>query len=161
MEVYMSIIIDLILIGIIAMFTFLGYKQGLVKVAIKILSFFIAIVVAFTIYKPVSKMVINITQIDENIKNTIVEKIGIRGTDEQSEVQIKNNLVTKITGELNGTVNEMATTFSVKLIETSTLLLIFILIKILLKFITLFTDLITKIPLIKQVNKLRSEQYMV
>ena len=34
----MTVILDLIVIGIIALFTFLGYKQGLVKAAIKILS---------------------------------------------------------------------------------------------------------------------------
>ncbi len=51
----MGMVIDLIVIGIIALFTFLGYKQGLVKAAIKILSFLIAIVVAFILYKPISK----------------------------------------------------------------------------------------------------------
>ena len=33
----MAIAIDLTVIGLIALFTFIGYKQGLVKAAIKIL----------------------------------------------------------------------------------------------------------------------------
>ena len=33
----MFILVDLIVVGIIALFTFLGYKQGLVKAAINIL----------------------------------------------------------------------------------------------------------------------------
>ena len=151
----MSILIDLILIGIIALFTFLGYRQGLVKAAIKILSFFIAIVVALAIYKPVSGIIINNTKIDDNIKNAIVEKIGTQNSDGNQEVQIEDNLTSKIVGEVNSTIDGVATAFSIKLIETATLLLIFILIKIALRFVTILTDLITKLPLIKQINKLR------
>ena len=61
---------------------------------------------------------------------------------------------------MNSTVDEVATAFSVKLIEIITLLIIYIVIKIVLKFITVLADLIAKMPLIKQVNKLRPEQYM-
>jgi len=50
----MWIIFDLIIIAIIGLATFIGYKQGLVKAAIKILSFFIAIIVALVLYKPIS-----------------------------------------------------------------------------------------------------------
>lgn len=157
----MSIVIDLILIGIIALFTFLGYKQGLVKAAIKILSFFIAIVVALAIYKPVSGIIINNTSIDDNIKNAIVERIGTQNSDGSQEVQLEDNLTSKIVGDVNTTIDGVATAFSIKLIETATLLLIFILIRIALKFVTILTDLITKLPLIKQINKLRTEQHMV
>lgn len=153
----MSILIDLILIGIIALFTFIGYKQGLVKAAIKILSFFIAIIVALAIYKPVSTIVINNTQIDDNIKNVIVEKMGVNESNENAEVKIEDNLTSKIVGEVNTTVSEMANAFSIKLVETATLLIIFILMKIALKFVTILTDLITKLPLIKQINKLRRD----
>ena len=152
----MAIILDLIVIGIIALFTFLGYKQGLVKAAIKIVSFFIATVVALTIYKPISGMIIKNTAIDDSIKNAIVEKIG----NKEAEIQIENNLTNKILGEVNNTVDEIATAFSVKIIEIITLLIIYILIKITLKFITVLADLIAKLPLIKQVNKLRTEQHM-
>ena len=151
----MSIVIDLIVIGLIALFTFLGYKQGLVKAAIKILSFFIAIIVALSIYKPVSGIIIKNTFIDDNIKSAIVEKIGVENEDGSQEIELDNKLTSKIVGEVNTTIDGVATAFSIKLIETVTLLGIFILIKIALKFITILTDLITKLPLIKQVNKLR------
>ena len=152
----MGIILDLIVIGIILLFTFLGYKQGLVKVAIKIVSFFFATIVALTIYKPISGMIVENTVIDDNIKNAIVEKIGNR----EAEIQIENDLTNKILGEVNNTVDGVATAFSVKLIEISTLLIIYLLIKIALKFITALADLIAKLPLIKQINKLRTEQCM-
>ena len=55
----MSIIFDIAVIAIIALCTFIGYKQGLVKSAIKILSFFIAIIVAVVLYRPISNLIIN------------------------------------------------------------------------------------------------------
>lgn len=153
----MGMVIDLIVIGIIALFTFLGYKQGLVKAAIKILSFLIAIVVAFILYKPISNLIINNTSIDDNIKNTIIQKIGIG---ENNEVELNDSFASKMIGEANSTVAEVANTFSVKLIEIAVLLILFIVIKIVLKFISALSDLIAKLPVLKQINKLRTELYM-
>ena len=151
----MAIIFDILVIAIIALFTFLGYRQGLVKAAIKILSFFIAIIVSLTIYKPVSGMIIDNTSIDDNIKNVIVQKMGAQEFNEDEQTQVEENLTDKIVGEVNNKIVDVANETSIKIIEVATLLLIFILIKIALKFVTILTDLITKLPLIKQVNKLR------
>ena len=84
----MSIVLDLIVILIIALFTFIGYKQGLIKTAIKITSFFIAIIIALVLYKPVSALIIKNTTIDDKIESTIIEKItpeGMKPEDEASE----------------------------------------------------------------------------
>lgn len=149
----MWIIIDLIIIGIIALSTFIGYKQGMVKAAIKILSFFIAIIVAFVIYKPVSNIVINKTSIDDSIKNTIIEKINPEGMAEDQEVSIEDSLTKKIIGEANNTIEEIAQAFSIKIVEIGTLLTLYIGIKIALRFISALADLIAKLPILKQINK--------
>ena len=149
----MWIAFDLGVIGIIALSTLIGYKQGLVKSAIKILSFFIAIVVALALYKPVSSIIIKATPIDDNIKNVIVEKITPEGVSENQEVEIQDNIGLKIIGEATNTIEGIADTFAVKLIEAITILLIYIIVKIVLKFVTALTDLITKLPLLKEVNK--------
>lgn len=149
----MWIIFDLLIVGMIALSTFIGYKQGLVKAAIKILSFFIAIIVAFVLYKPVSNIVVNNTSIDDNIKNTIIEKINPDGIDNNQEAAIEDSLTNKIIGEANNTIEEIANTFSIKLIETGVLLLLYIVIRIALKFVSALADLIAKLPILKQINK--------
>ena len=149
----MWIIFDSIIIAIIALSTFIGYKQGLVKSAIKILSFFIAIVVALVLYKPVSSIIIKTTPIDDNIKNVMIEKITPEGISENQEVEIEDSIGLKIIGEATNTIEGIADAFAVKLIEAVTILLIYIIVKIALKFVTALTDLITKLPLLKQVNK--------
>ena len=150
----MWIILDILVIGIIALFIFLGYKQGLVKVAISILSFFIAIVVALIIYKPITNVIINNTSIDDNIKNAIIQKITPEGIDKNQQVIIEDELTSKIIGGANNTIEEIANTFSKKLIETTVLLIIYIAIKITLKFISALSNLITNLPILKQINKL-------
>ena len=153
----MWIVFDLIVVAIIALFTFLGYKQGLVKAAIKILSFFIAIIVALVLYKSISNIVIKNTSIDDNIKNTIIEKIRPEGMEENQKVSVEDSLTKKIVGEAENTIEEIANAFSVKLIETSVLLLLYIVIRIVLRFVSALTDLITNLPILKQINKARAE----
>lgn len=150
----MSIIFDVIVIAIIALCTFIGYKQGLVKSAIKILSFFIAIIVAFVLYKPVSMLIINKTSIDDSIKNTMIEKIKPDGIEQDEEISLDQSTPLSILDNAtNTTIEEIADAFTIKLIETGALLVIFIAVKIALKFVTALTDLITKLPILKQVNK--------
>ena len=155
----MWIIYDLAVLGIVALCTFIGYKQGLVKSAIKILSFFIAIIVAFVLYRPISNLIINNTQIDDNIKNAMIEKIKPEGIEQDEEINVENNSSFNIMGVATSTIEEITNVFTVKLIETVTLLLIFIIVKIAIKFVSAFTDLITKLPLLKQVNKLGGTIY--
>lgn len=157
----MFILVDLIVVGIIALFTFLGYKQGLVKAAIKILSFFIAIIVALVLYRPISNVIINNTQIDENITNTIMEKITPEGIEASDKVEMTDNLAIKLVGEATSTIEEIANAFAIKLIEVCVLLLLYIIIKIALRFILALTDIITKLPLINQINKLGGTIYGV
>ena len=157
----MPIIFDIAVITIIALCTFIGYKQGLVKCAVKILSFFIAIIVAFALYKPVSSIIINNTSIDDNIKNTMIEKIKPEGVEKEQKISIENNVKLYIVENSTTTIEKIADAFALKLIETVTLLLIFIIVKIALKFVSALTDLITKLPLLKQVNKLGGTIYGV
>lgn len=155
----MSIIFDIVVIAIIALCTFIGYKQGLVKSAIKILAFFIAIILAFVLYKPVSSLIINNTSIDDNIKSVMIEKIKPEGTEKEQEIKIEDDIALRIMGEATNTIEQIAETFTTKIIEVAVLLLIFITVKIALRFVTVLTDLITKLPLLKQVNKLGGTVY--
>jgi len=71
----MSILVDLIIIAIIALCTFVGYKRGLIKASIRILSFFIAIAIALLLYRPVAGVIINHTGLGESIQGRIVTNI--------------------------------------------------------------------------------------
>lgn len=155
----MSFIVDLIIIGIILLFTFLGYKRGLIKVAIKLCTFVIALVVAFMLYKPVANIVIEKTGIDESIQNTITNTILPEGATVTDEVDLSNNIPSVILNNAENTVESISTSISNTLIETACLLIIYVAVKIVLKFVTIIADLIAKLPILNQFNKLGGTLY--
>ena len=155
----MSLVIDLIIIAIILLFTFLGYKRGFIKVAINLCTFFIAIILAFALYKPISKLVIENTNIDESIQTTIINKFLPEDSAETAEVEMPDNLPNMILKKGQNTVISVAESFTTTLIEAACFLLIFVLSKIILKFVTVLADLIAKLPILKQFNELGGTIY--
>lgn len=155
----MAIAVDLMILSIVLLFVFLGYKRGLVKVAFKLCTFFIAIILAFMLYKPVAKIVIENTNIDETIETKITDKILPEGKTETDEVDLSESLPTIILKNSENTVQSIAKSCSNTLIETACLVLIFIITKIVLKFVTALADLIAKLPILKQFNKLGGTIY--
>ena len=119
----MAIAVDLMVLSIVLLFVFLGYKRGLVKVAFKLCTFFIAIILAFMLYKPVAKIVIENTNIDETIETKITDKILPEGKTETDEVDLSESLPTIILKNSENTVQSIAKSCSNTLIETACLVL--------------------------------------
>lgn len=158
----MSIIIDVIILGIIALCTFIGYKQGLIKVAVKLVSTVLAIIISLTLYKPVSALIIKNTTIDEQIQTTITKKILPQETPTEDSEEIKidtTSLPNLIISNSENTVKSVSETISTKIIELVVILALFILVKLILKFITAIADLLAKLPILKQINKLGGTIY--
>lgn len=150
----MALIIDIAIVAIIALFTILGKKRGLVKLAFKLCTFFIAIIIAFLVYKPVAHLVMEKTTIDETIENAITQRILPEGASSEDELTEPTNLPSIIVKNSSNTVKSIANSFATTIIETACLLLVFILAKIILKFVTFLADAIAKLPILKQFNEL-------
>ena len=65
----MGIAIDIGIVLIMMLSIFIGYKKGLIKVAISFLAIIVSLVVAIIVYKPLAKQIANNTQIYEKIEN--------------------------------------------------------------------------------------------
>ena len=72
----MNYLIDLIVLALIALSTFIGYKKGLIKMAFGLISFILAISLSIVLYKPVSNFVIEYTTLDDYIEQTISERLS-------------------------------------------------------------------------------------
>lgn len=166
----MSLIIDLIILGIIILCVFLGYKKGLTKCVIKILSFVIALVIAFVLFKPVSNFVINNTTLDDNIKNSIVsiveEDISENGQVKE-DTNLPKSMVEHINETINNSINEtkvavvntVAEQISVGIINVLVAIGLFIIARIALMFVSALSSIITDLPIIKQVDKIGGVAY--
>lgn len=167
----MFLIVDLIVIAILALCILLGYKRGLTGCIIKIFSFFIALIVAAVLFKPVSNIVVSNTQIDENIKTSIVQVFEKEENNEEENNEEENSspIVEYISEEVekateekkNEIVDSAATKLSVNIINVLSFIILFIAARIALIFVKALTNLITKLPLIKQCDKIGGVLYGV
>ncbi len=155
-------IADIIVVLVMLLCIFLGYKRGLIKVAVKILSFVAALIVAFVLYTPISNYIIENTELVPNLEKTIEEKIYKGDNNEKDTVENKNyletveNYIENYTEEIKeNTANSISNQIAVAVVRIGTWIALFIITKIAMLFIKLFTDAIAQIPIIKQFNKAR------
>ena len=157
----MSIIIDLVIVGIIALCTIIGYIKGLTGSLIKILSFVLALIIAFILFVPVSNLVINNTQIDEMIERNIREII-IKNEEETTEKEMPTAITDYVSQKIEevadeakeSVVDNTAKEVSQTIVKAGTWIILFIIARIALILLKLITSLITKLPVIKQFDKL-------
>lgn len=154
-------IADIIIIAILALSIFLGYRKGLVELGIKLVSVIIAIVLTLILYRPITNIIINTTSLDENLEQAILnqgQKI-INPEEQKEEInQIQNpeqEIVSEVENHIqNEMLPEAARELSINIIRACVMLILYIVIKIALKFVTALANLVAKLPILNQFNKL-------
>lgn len=153
----MGIVIDIILVLIVALSAFLGYKKGLVELGAKLFAGIIAIVITLIIYKPVGNIVIKNTSIDEKIENTILEKTT-NAIDENSKISdnkyiqdASDNAVSQVKEEV---IPEQARNIAVNVVYGATALILFIVSKIVLSIVISLANAVASLPILKQFNEI-------
>ena len=142
----MGIIIDIIIILFILASIFLGYKKGLVSLGINLVAFMIAILITFILYRPIANVIINSTQVDENLQAAIENQIG--------EV-ISNDAETgAIESATNSILQGGSKTLAINIIYGITMIVLFIIARIALIFISAIANMVSKLPILNQFNKL-------
>ena len=144
----MGIIIDIIIIAIVVLSIFLGYKKGLVALSIQLLSFIIAVVITFILYQPITNFIVNATGIDESIQNSILEKAN---DVMQEDNEMSNTIVEQVKNDM---LPETARTIAINIITFGVVIILFLLVKIGLRFVTALANLVAKLPILKQANEL-------
>lgn len=158
----MGIIIDIILVAIVALSAFLGYKKGLVELGAKLFAGIIAIILTLIIYKPIANVVMNNSNIDERIENIIIEKtneIVDKNTPTSDNIYIQDtteSVVNQIKGEIS---KEQANSISKNVIYAGSIIIIFILIKIILTIVIKLLDTVAELPILKQFNEVGGLAY--
>lgn len=161
----MAIAIDLILIGLIALSTFLGYKKGLIGVAFKILSFIIAIVITLILYRPIANYIVNNTSIAKTIENAITEKLSSTQIEEgkinEQSTDLPNIIVNYINGEITNTVNKtkdavvqtVSKELTISAINLIVMVVLFVITRLLLLLAKTLLEAVSELPIIKQFNE--------
>lgn len=157
----MGIIIDIIFICILALSIYLGYKKGLVKVIFNVFAFLIAIILTVILYRPITNVVINNTELDEKIVNVIIEK-GTVEVENSSENKTIDKYVENTKKNIqNDVVNTTAKSLSENLVGIIVMVSLFIILRIVLIVIAFFANSLAELPIVKQFNKVGGTIYGV
>lgn len=170
-------LIDVILIGVVALAGFVGYKAGFVKTVISFLSFFIAIALAFAFYNPLAVILTEQTEIDDWIENKIIN-YGISGdqmTSGDTVVQVKAETdieekkdVREVLSSLPSFVSESLDIDGVKtnikheiakktselIMKVLSLIMIYVVVKVTLLIASILLGGVMKLPALKQLNEI-------
>ena len=153
------------MVGIVlfmALCTFIGYKRGLIKLAIRFCALVLAIVLTIILYKPIAGVIMNKTELDENISEAIVSKIQHKDLENISDEDKKENqllvlgenyIKQAIEEKKEDAVKFVADSLTVSIVETLTFISLLLIIRIILIILNLFADILGNIPIIKQFNK--------
>lgn len=169
----MGVIIDVIILCVMALSIYLGYKKGLVGVAFKLLSSIAAIALSFILIFPISSYIINNTDFDDNIEKRIIktlknENYVINGEyvdEENSELpevisKYINNAVNESVNKTKDVViEESAREIARGFVKVVTFIILFIIVKFGLIFAKAITEGLAELPIIKQFNELGGVLY--
>ena len=165
----MAIIVDIVILAILALCILIGYKKGLTKCLINVLAFLIAIAIAAMLFKPASVIVRTNTEIDENIQSSIVNVFDQEEKEKKDDNEKSSPIIEYLTEKAKDAteekkkeiVNNTAKELAIKIVDVLSFIGIFIIVRILLIFVKAIADLITKLPIIKQCDRIGGVAYGV
>ncbi len=152
-------IADIVVIVLILLCTLIGYKRGLINVAVGIIGFVIALVFALILYTPISNYIIENTDVVPNLKNTIISKFyseeeNSDGESSSTLSDIMANYIDEYTEEMKEDSSDfIAEQIAIAAVRVVTWIALFVGAKLLTLILKLFAEAIGQIPIIKQFNK--------
>jgi uncharacterized membrane protein required for colicin V production len=163
---------DIVIILIVALFGFIGYKIGFVKTAINMFSFVVAVGLALLFYKPLAVILTEQTSIDDWViekvvdykyKNEEVKQIEVESSEEIEEDTIIDSLSKQLPKTILEGVDiektkrdiklEIAQKVSEAIMKVLSLVIIFLVVKVTLFIASIVLNGIMQIPVLKQLNE--------
>lgn len=146
----MALIIDIVIIAIIVLSTFLAYRKGLAALAIKLSAVIISVIVTLLLYKPISNFIINATNIDETIQNVIIEKSFETMNSNNEDIDLINLVIKQ--AQINA-LTQTARDVAIQIINICVVVILFFGLKFALKFVTVIANKVASMPIINKFNK--------
>lgn len=146
----MGFLVDVIIVALVVLSTFLAYKKGLVAQAIKLCAVIIAIIATLLLYRPVANFVINNTDIDDTIQNSIYERAYDVAKQKTNNENPETDMVEGV--KLAG-IQHTSRELSIQIINVAVILILFFGIKFALRFVTAIANTVAKLPILNKLNK--------
>lgn len=151
-------VLDIIIIVLILISTFLGYRKGLISLGIHLIAFVLALIISFILYRPIGNIIINTTQIDETIQETIEKNVQTIEPNEENKNNITNQIIEITKGEM---LPQATKEISYNIVYGATMIILFLILRVCLMLINCIANAIAKLPILDQVNKIGGAIYGV
>lgn len=155
----MGIIVDIIIVLVILLCIYQGYRKGLVGMLFSIATFFIAGLLALVLMNPVANLIVDNTQFDETIENTIVKYLdnseeGASEEETENEPGMIESYIEEYSTEMkHATVEVAAQNLSLLIIKILVFIGVYFVAKLILRLLNSIINVVAKLPLLKQFNK--------
>lgn len=154
----MNIIVDIVVILILLGCIFFGYKRGLTGVIVRLLSIILSLVISLILFKPVSALIINHTDIYNNLTTSIENSLNSKEENDEENSSEPNVILDSINEKLEETKenanNVIAKSIAEVIINLIVIIVLFIIVNIIMFFLKFIFGAIAELPIIKQIDKL-------
>ena len=159
----MMIIADLVVVAIIAVFAFIGIKRGFIRSCIGLCSVIISLFISIWAY-PIVTDFINNTSLNETIASTV--ELGLEDKSDSASENDDSGIFSILPDSAQDAIESgtevvadsarkaTAQAISTLAINIISILIVFIVVRIIMFLLSLTLGFITKLPVIKSINKL-------
>ena len=153
-------VIDILLILVIALSAFIGYKKGFVKVIVKLGTFLIALVLAFLLQSSVAKFIGEDIGFKNTISTTVQNKLSDYAKSKEDDKKTDIKMLEKTIDEINSAAEEKkaeviqkwANNISDFILKGLSFIIIFFTVAIVMGIISLILNTVVKLPVLNTLN---------
>ena len=143
-------VLDIILIAIVLLCIYFGYKHGFVRTLQNLSSFVLSIIIALLTYGKIAELISN-SVVGKFIREKIFDSISVSNTDFSS---LPDFLQTPLESGVESIAETVSANMSVMVISIISIVLTIVVSKFLLGFLFKVLNVFAKMPLLKQCNRL-------
>ncbi len=152
-------IIDIIILLLIILGAFAGYKKGLVGILVSLIGLVLALVLGFILQGPVANYLYNDTgignNISENVSNFITDSLDKKSENSQgsdNEVSFYAGILKNITNE--DQIDDAAKNITMYILKGVSFIAIFFIVFVICYILSMILNLVFDLPLLSSVNKI-------
>lgn len=153
-------VIDILLILVIALSAFIGYKKGFVKVIVKLGTFLIALVLAFLLQSSVAKFIGEDIGFKNTISTTVQNKLSDYAKSKEDDKKTDIKMLEKTIDEINTAAEEKkaeviqkwANNIADFILKGLSFIIIFFTVAIVMGIISLILNTVVKLPVLNTLN---------
>lgn len=153
-------IIDIVLILVIVLSAFIGYKKGFVKVIVKLGTFLIALVLAFLLQSSVAKFIGEDIGFKNTISTTVQNKLSDYAKSKEDDKKTDIKMLEKTIDEINSAAEEKkaeviqkwANNIADFILKGLSFIIIFFTVAIVMGILSLILNTVVKLPVLNTLN---------